>query len=76
MRRVLVVFLAASLAIGLAGTFAATRVMSSILYGVGADDPLTIAVVAGVLSAVAALACFLPAWRIMKVDPMEVLRHQ
>ena len=64
------------LAIGLAGTFAATRVMSSMLYGVGADDPLTIAVVAAVLSAVAGLACFLPAWRITKVDPMEALRYQ
>ncbi len=64
------------LAIGLGGTFAATRVMSSMLYGVGAHDPLTIAIVAVVLSAVAGLACFLPAWRITKVDPMEVLRYQ
>ncbi len=64
------------LAIGLAGTFAATRVMSSMLYGVGAHDPLTIAVVAVVLSAVAGLACFLPASRITKVDPMDALRYQ
>lgn len=64
------------LAIGLAGTFAVTRVMSSMLYGVGADDPLTIAVAAVVLSAVAGLACFLPALRITRVDPMEVLRYQ
>ena len=64
------------LAIGLAGTFAATRVMSSMLYGVGTYDPLTIAVVAAVLSGVAGLACFLPAWRITKADPMEVLRYQ
>jgi putative ABC transport system permease protein len=63
------------LAIGLAGTFAATRVMSSMLYGVGAHDPLTIALVAAVLSGVAGLACFVPAWRITKTDPMEALRH-
>ena len=64
------------LLIGLVGTDAATRVMSSMLYGVGNDDPLTIAVVAAVLSGVAGLACFLPAWRITKADPMEALRYQ
>jgi ABC-type antimicrobial peptide transport system permease subunit len=64
------------LAIGLAGTFVAARVMSSMLFGVGTHDPLTIAVVAAVLSAVAGLACVLPAWRITKLDPMEALRHQ
>jgi putative ABC transport system permease protein len=64
------------LSIGFAGTFAATRVMSSMLYGVGADDPLTIGVVAAVLSAVAGLACFLPARRITRADPMEALRYQ
>jgi putative ABC transport system permease protein len=64
------------LAIGLAGTLAATRVMSSMLYAVSAHDPLTIAVVAALLTGVAVLACFLPAWRITKADPMEALRHQ
>ncbi len=64
------------LSIGLAGTFAATRVLSSMLYGVGAHDPLTIAVVAAVLSVVAGVACFLPAWRITKADPMEALRYR
>jgi putative ABC transport system permease protein len=64
------------LAIGLAGTFAASRIISTMLYGVGAQDPLTIAGVAAVLLAVAGLACFLPARRIAKVDPMEVLRSQ
>ena len=63
------------LSIGFAGTFAATRVMASMLYGVGTHDPLTIGVVAAVLSGVAGLACFLPAWRITKADPMEALRH-
>jgi putative ABC transport system permease protein len=60
--------------IGLAGTFAATRVMSSMLYGVGANDPLTIVVVGALLSAVAGLASYLPARRMTSVDPMEMLR--
>jgi ABC-type antimicrobial peptide transport system permease subunit len=64
------------LLIGLAGTDAATRVMSSMLYGVGNDDPLTIAVVAAVLFGVAGIACFLPVWRITKADAMEALRYQ
>jgi putative ABC transport system permease protein len=64
------------LLIGLTATFPATDVLSSMLYGVGTYDPLTIAVVAVVLSGVAGLACFLPAWRITKVDPMEALRRQ
>jgi predicted permease len=63
------------LAIGFAATFAVTRVLSSMLYGVGAHDPLTIALAASVLSGVAGLACFLPAWRITKADPMKALRH-
>jgi putative ABC transport system permease protein len=62
------------LAIGLAATLLATRVMSSMLYGVGVHDPLTFAVVAAVLLATAGLACFLPARRIARLDPMEVLR--
>ena len=62
------------LAIGLFGLDAATRAMSSMLYGVGTDDPLTIGAVAAVLFGVAGLACFLPAWRMTKADPMEALR--
>jgi putative ABC transport system permease protein len=64
------------LAIGLAGTFATTDVMSSMLYGVGTYDPLTIAAVAAVLFGAAGLACFMPAWRITKADPIEALRYQ
>jgi ABC-type antimicrobial peptide transport system permease subunit len=64
------------LVIGLTGMFPATDVLSSMLYGVDSYDPLTVVVVAAVLSGVAGLACFLPAWRITKTDPMEALRHQ
>ena len=64
------------LLIGLAVMFPTTDVMSSMLYGVGTYDPLTVAAVTAVLSGVAAFACFLPAWRMTKVDPMEALRYQ
>ena len=66
----------AGLAIGFVGTFATTGVLSSMLYGVGVRDPLTIAGVAAVLAVVAGLACFLPAWRSTRLHPMEALRHQ
>jgi len=64
------------LVIGLAVMLPATDVLSSMLYGVSTYDPLTVAVVAAVLAAVAALACFVPAQRITKADPMDALRHQ
>jgi ABC-type antimicrobial peptide transport system permease subunit len=64
------------LAIGFAATFATTGVLSSMLYGVGVRDPLTIAGVAAILAGVAGLACFLPAWRSTRLDPMEALRCQ
>jgi putative ABC transport system permease protein len=66
----------AGLALGLVGTLAATRVLSSMLYDVDALDPLTIVVVAVLLSGVAGLACFIPAWRMTKTDPMEALRYR
>ena len=66
----------AGLAIGFLGTDPATRIMSAMVYGVGTDDPLTMGTVAALLFAVAALACYLPAWRITKADPMEALRYE
>jgi putative ABC transport system permease protein len=62
------------LAIGLAGAFAASRIVKSLLFGVTTKDPLTFALAAGLLGAVGLLACYLPARRATKVDPIEALR--
>jgi putative ABC transport system permease protein len=64
------------LAIGVAGSLAVTRVMASMLYGVGTRDPYTMVAVAVALAAVAAAACYVPARRATKVDPMVALRYQ
>jgi ABC-type lipoprotein release transport system permease subunit len=65
----------AGLAIGLAASLAVTRAIATLLYGVGATDPLTFAAAACSLLAIALAASCLPAWRAAHVDPVETLRH-
>jgi putative ABC transport system permease protein len=62
--------------LGVAGALGLTRLLRTMLYGVSSTDPLTFISVAALLGAIAMLACYVPARRAMKVDPMEALRHQ
>ncbi len=64
------------LAIGLASSLAVTRVMGSLLYGVSPTDPSTFAAVAALLVAIAIAACWLPARRALRNDPVAALRSQ
>ncbi len=62
--------------LGLGGAYALTRVMSSLLFEVTEKDPLTFGAVAGLLIAVSFIACFVPARRATKVDPLQALRYE
>jgi len=64
------------IALGIAGALALTRLMASLLYGVSASDPITFLAVSLLLTAVALLACYLPARRAMRLDPITILRSE
>jgi len=66
----------AGIIIGLAGAFALTRFLSTLLFGIGPTDPITFGAVSLLLGAIAFLACLIPARRAAKVHPMVALRYE
>jgi putative ABC transport system permease protein len=71
-----VVVVAAGLVVGVIGSLILTRLIANTLFGVGATDPLTFAAVSLLLLAAALVACIVPTWRALKVQPSEVLRYE
>jgi putative ABC transport system permease protein len=63
------------LILGVSGSLALTQLMTSLLYGVGARDPTTMVIVASILALVALTACYVPARRATKIDPLVALRY-
>jgi len=71
-----IVLVAIGVLIGLGASYAFGRMMSSLLFGVEPTNPLTLVIVSLALIAVALLACYLPARRATRVDPLEALRYE
>jgi len=64
------------LAVGIAGAFAVGRILASLLHEVKPDDPAIFIATAGLLAIVALIACYLPARRAARLDPMTALRYE
>ena len=71
-----VVVVAAGLVVGVIGSLILTRLIANTLFGVEATDPLTFVAVSLLLLAAALVACIVPTWRALKVQPSEVLRYE
>jgi putative ABC transport system permease protein len=71
-----IVLTSVGVGIGAVLAWSVTRAMDTLLYNVGPTDPLTFALVVGLLAGVSAVACAIPAMRAARVDPMLVLRDQ
>jgi len=67
---------AVGLVIGVAASFALTRYMQTLLYGIKSSDPATYALVCGILATAAIAASYVPAWRASRVDPVQALRNE
>jgi putative ABC transport system permease protein len=64
------------LVVGAAGSLLFTRMLSSLLFGVTATDPIIFTLVFALIGAMALAACLVPAWRAARVDPLVALRHE
>jgi putative ABC transport system permease protein len=71
-----VIVVAAGLAVGIVGSLILTRLIANTLFGIEATDPLTFAAVSLLLLVAALVACIVPTWRALKVQPSEVLRYE